>query len=148
MELIIFTGLQASGKSTFYKEHFFNTHLRLSLDLLNTRNKENIFLSAAFSVHQKMVIDNTNPTRQERQKYIELGKINKYKIIGYYFQSSLDECLQRNQQRTGKAQVPKVGMLATYRKLELPSHQEGFDILYYVSIENNTFKIENWKNEV
>lgn len=28
MEAIIFVGLQASGKSTFYKNHYFNTHLR------------------------------------------------------------------------------------------------------------------------
>ncbi len=40
MEMIIFTGIPASGKSSFYKELFFNSHLRISMDLLNTRNKE------------------------------------------------------------------------------------------------------------
>lgn len=44
MEGIIFIGIQASGKSSFYKEKFFNSHLRVSLDLLNTRNKENQIL--------------------------------------------------------------------------------------------------------
>jgi hypothetical protein len=33
MEEIIFVGIQASGKSTFYKEKFFNSHLRISNDL-------------------------------------------------------------------------------------------------------------------
>lgn len=35
MEGILFIGIQASGKSTFYKERFFNSHLRISLDLLH-----------------------------------------------------------------------------------------------------------------
>jgi len=48
MEGIIFIGIQASGKSTFYKERFFNTHVRISLDLLNTRNKENHFFDKCF----------------------------------------------------------------------------------------------------
>ena len=34
MEAIIFTGIQATGKSTFYKQNFFNSHVRISLDLL------------------------------------------------------------------------------------------------------------------
>ena len=40
MEAIVFIGLQASGKSSFYKERFFSTHVRISLDLLRTRNRE------------------------------------------------------------------------------------------------------------
>ncbi|MEL6944740.1 MAG: ATP-binding protein, partial [Bacteroidota bacterium] len=36
MQAILFIGIQASGKSTFYKERFFNTHVRISMDLLNT----------------------------------------------------------------------------------------------------------------
>jgi len=40
MQIIIFIGIPASGKSSFYKELFFNSHIRISMDLLNTRNKE------------------------------------------------------------------------------------------------------------
>ena len=36
MEMILFVGLPGSGKSTFYKNHYFNTHLRISNDLLKT----------------------------------------------------------------------------------------------------------------
>ena len=39
MEAVVFTGIQASGKSTFYRERFFHTHLRISLDLLKTRGR-------------------------------------------------------------------------------------------------------------
>lgn len=39
MEMILFVGLPGSGKSTFYKNHYFNTHLRISNDLLRTKNR-------------------------------------------------------------------------------------------------------------
>jgi predicted kinase len=32
MELVIFIGLQASGKSTFYHERFARTHVHVSKD--------------------------------------------------------------------------------------------------------------------
>lgn len=50
MQAIIFIGIQGSGKSTLYKECFFNTHLRISMDLLNTRNKEQKLMEYARSV--------------------------------------------------------------------------------------------------
>ncbi|MEN3294973.1 MAG: hypothetical protein V7642_4226, partial [Burkholderiales bacterium] len=42
MEMLLFIGIQASGKSTFYKERFFDTHVRISMDLLRTRNRESV----------------------------------------------------------------------------------------------------------
>lgn len=60
MQLIIFTGLQASGKSTFYKEYFYKTHLRLNLDMLKTRHREKILFDACLESKSKCVIDNTN----------------------------------------------------------------------------------------
>jgi predicted kinase len=40
MEAVIFVGIQASGKSTFYCQRFFATHMRISLDMLRTRRRE------------------------------------------------------------------------------------------------------------
>ena len=44
MEAVVFVGLQGSGKSSFFRERFFATHVRVSLDLLRTRNRENRIL--------------------------------------------------------------------------------------------------------
>lgn len=141
MEGIIFIGIQASGKSTFYKKNFFHTHVRISMDLLNTRNKERKLLHCCLDVQQRVVIDNTNPTKAERAYYIEQFKAKKYKIIGYYFQTTTKDALERNEQRTGKARIPKVGIFATLKKMELPEYNEGFDELYNVSIAENDFVI-------
>jgi tRNA(His) guanylyltransferase len=53
MEAIILVGLQGSGKSSCYKDRFFCTHVRISLDLLKTRFREKRMLevwSARFSL--------------------------------------------------------------------------------------------------
>lgn len=148
MELVIFIGIQATGKSSFFKERFFNSHVRISLDLLNTRNKEKRFIDTCFSVHQKFVVDNTNPQKTDRLRYIEQAKTNKYKVIGYYFQSKLDACLERNSKRKGKECIPEVGVKATFNKLELPYYNEGFDELYYVELKNGNFEVKEWNNEI
>ena len=44
MQAVIFIGIQATGKTTFYVQHFLNTHLRISLDVLRTRHREARFL--------------------------------------------------------------------------------------------------------
>ena len=148
MEAIIFCGIQATGKSTSYIKNFFNTHIRISMDQLNTRNKENIFINTCLNIQQPFVIDNTNPTRDDRIKYIEFAKAKKYKIVGYYFQSNLDKAIERNISRIGNEKIPEVGIRGTFKKLELPSREEGFDELYYVEIVENKFIIKNWQDEV
>ncbi len=40
MEAVMFSGIQATGKSTFFQQRFFNTHVRINLDMLKTRNRD------------------------------------------------------------------------------------------------------------
>jgi hypothetical protein len=40
MERILFIGIQVMEKSTFYRERFFRTHVRVNLDMLGTRHRE------------------------------------------------------------------------------------------------------------
>jgi predicted kinase len=148
METIIFCGIQATGKTTFFKEKFFKTHIRISLDQLNTRNKEQKFIETCLLTQQPFVVDNTNPTKEDRAKYISQAKANKFKVIGYYFQSKLVEALARNSQRAGKENIAEIGIKGTFSKLALPTFEEGFDELYYVEIENNAFIIKEWTNEI
>jgi predicted kinase len=148
MEAILLIGLQASGKSSFYRERFFASHVRINLDMLNTRNREQLLLDFCITTQQAFVIDNTNPTRADRQRYIPLAKSAKFRVIGYYFQSRIEDCKLRNERRNNTAQVPLTGLLGTYAKLELPTKGEGFDELYYVRLKDDGFLIEEWTNEV
>lgn len=148
MEAIIFCGIQATGKTTFFKEFFFKTHVRISLDQLNTRNKESRFIEACMQTFHPFVVDNTNPSIEERAKYIAIARANKFKVIGYYFQSKLSDALVRNNQRSGKEKIPEIGIKGTYKRLQKPSLEEGFDELYYVTSEHNNFIVKDWSNEI
>ena len=71
--MAVMTGIQASGKSTFCQNEL-SGYVRINLDILHTRNKENIAMEEAFGAGRDMVIDNTNPTAEDRKKYIEKAK--------------------------------------------------------------------------
>jgi predicted kinase len=148
MEAIIFMGLQGSGKSSFYKDRFFQTHVRISLDLLKTRYREKLILEACLATDMRFVIDNTNPTKVERSVYITAAKARRYQVIGYYFQSVIEDCLRRNQARPECERVPNVAILSAAKRFELPTFDEGFDRLYYVRLRDGRFEVEEWQDEV
>ncbi|MEP6776545.1 MAG: AAA family ATPase [Chloroflexota bacterium] len=135
MEAIIFVGMQASGKSTFYKERFFDTHVRINLDMLRTRHRERLLLHTCIEMKQRFVVDNTNPTSAHRAGYIAPTKAAGFAVVGYYFDASVSECVARNNTRVGAARIPVVGIYSTAKKLQAPSLSEGFDTLYYVRID-------------
>ncbi|GHV89325.1 hypothetical protein AGMMS50267_16850 [Spirochaetia bacterium] len=141
-------GIQASGKSTFYKENFFNSHLRISNDLLKTKNREKLLLEYCKITQTPFVIDNTNITKTVRFKYISIIKQMDCKIIGYYFKTNINQSMEWNKNRNGKECIPDVGILGTYKKLEIPTLDEGFDILYYVEASTGNFVIKEWNNEI
>jgi predicted kinase len=141
MELVIFIGIQGSGKSTFYKERFIDTHIRINLDMLKTQNREKIILSACLEAKQPMVVDNTNPSARDRQRYIPAAKQANFKVVGYYFTSSLTSCLNRNEKRRHE-KIPVEAIVSTYNRLESPTYAEGFDTLYEVEIsEDGEFRV-------
>jgi predicted kinase len=149
MEAVILIGIQASGKSSFCQDRFFDTHVRINLDMLKTRYREKCLLDACLTAKQQFVVDNCNPAREDRRRYIEPARAAGFKVVGYYLQSKVDDCKERNEQRTGKQVVPPKAILGAAGRLELPSYEQGFDKLYYVKVSGNGgFNIEEWKDEV
>jgi len=149
MQLVLFCGIQATGKSTFYQQRFFHSHVRLSLDLLRTRHREQRLLQVCLGTQMRCVIDNTNPTRAERATYLAPAKAAGFEVVGYFFQSIAAEALVRNQQRPAARQVPEKGIRATRNRLELPTRVEGFDQLYFVrALGNQEFELTDWQDEI
>lgn len=152
MDLIILIGLQAAGKSTFARTRFADA-VYVSKDAMrNVRNKarrQEAMIRKAFEEGQNVVVDNTNPTLADRQALIALGRAYGARILGYFFSSRVQECLERNLQRTGKARVPDVAIHATRRRLEIPAFAEGFDELYYVTLDvpREDFRVIAWQEE-
>lgn len=145
MEVIIFTGIQAAGKSCFFRARFFDTHVRINLDMLKTRHREKLLFEACLAAKQPVVVDNTNLTRADRANYIQAGQAHGFRVIGYYFRSVIAESLRRNTGREAEKQVPERGVLGAAGRLEIPDPGEGFDALFYVKLDDG-FVVEPWRS--
>jgi hypothetical protein len=149
MEAVIFVGIQAVGKSSFYKQRFFATHVRISLDLLRTRHRERSLLEWCLAHDQPFVVDNTNPTVAERAVYIAPSRAARLRVVGYYFESNVPASIRRNTARSGTARVPEAAIGGTKRRLVLPSLAEEFDALHFVRLgPDGSFLVEEWRNAV
>ena len=96
-----------------------------------------------------MVVDNTNPTGEERRPLAALGHEHGARVIGYYFEAEVRECVERNRGRRGKERVPDVAIYATAKKLVPPSRSEGFDELFRARIVGggSGFEVRAWDGE-
>ena len=148
LELVVLMGLQASGKSTFFRERFAATHEHVSKDLFRNNRDRNRrqeqLITAALGAGRSVVMDNTNPTVEDRRTPIRLGREFGARIIGYYFEADPRECLSRNARRQGIARVPAVAIFATAKKLTPPSPEEGFDELFRVRLRTSGFEVRSW----
>jgi predicted kinase len=150
IQVVLLCGLQAAGKSSFYRARFAATHVHVSKDLWpNVRRKglrQERVMRQALSAGRSVVVDNTNVTVSERAEVIALAKAYGAEIIGYYFPISVVDALSRNQGRSGRAQVSEVAIRATVHRLEPPQLAEGFDQLYLVRAGDGDFAVEEPAN--
>ena len=131
--LVIFVGLPASGKSTYFRERFAATHVHVSKDLLARGARQEVLIEKALAAGKSVVVDNTNPSPAIRAPLIALGRRHGARIAGYFFEVDVKTALVRNRQREGKARVPDVALFVTKKKLVPPSYDEGFDEIHVIA---------------
>jgi predicted kinase len=133
MEMIVFSGIQGAGKTIFFQQRFAATHVRISLDMLRSRNREDIMLFACLAAQQPVVVDNTNPTAAQRTRYAAIAKAAGFRTALYFFEAKIEEALSRNALRLPSQVVPEIGVRGTFAKLELPTPAEPFDEIFHVA---------------
>ncbi len=145
MEAVIFIGIQAAGKSTFYRDRFFNTHVRLNLDMLKTRHRLRLLTRACLEAKQRFVLDNTHPAAADRAPYIAMARAAGFRVTGFYFAPDVQGSLRRNEERDESQHIPRKGIFGTLKRLEPPTYAEGFDDLYCVRISpSGGFDVVEW----
>jgi len=131
VEVIIFVGLQAAGKSTYYHTHLAATHVHVSKDRMkNARNRDarqNEMIIEALSSGRSVVVDNTNPTPFVRAPVIALARRFGARVVAYHFETEVKDAVARNRLREGRARVPDIAIYRTSKQLVPPSFAEGFD---------------------
>src|SRR2546430_2286649 len=92
-ELILFVGLQGSGKSSFYRARFAGTHDLVSKDRFpNNRNparRQRQLVEESLGAGRSVVIANTNARPEDRAELIALARAFGAAVVGYYFESRL-----------------------------------------------------------
>ncbi len=150
---MIFIGLPASGKTTFYQQRFCATHRHISKDhwpnLTRKDARQAAMLRDALSAGQSVVVDNTNPAPSDRAPVIALARELGARVIGYHFTATTREAVGRNRGREGRERVPDVAIFTKARRMVGPRLDEGFDQLYLVSIDSdNRFVVEPAKPDL
>jgi predicted kinase len=137
MELVVLIGLPGAGKSTFYRERLAAATL-VSKDLLGAggrlAERQGALVRAALGRGESVVVDNTNPAIADRAPLIAEARRQGARTIGYLFTPDLAGSRRRNAARTGKARVPDVALYVAAKRLQPPTHEEGFDELYDVRL--------------
>ena len=144
---MILIGLPASGKSSFFAAFYKGKYTHINLDTLRTRKKEASLLAECLMTSESFVVDNTNLLKSDRQRYIVPAKAEGYRVKGYFFQSALADCIERNKKRSGKARIPDVAITSKFSMLELPDIEEGFNELFLVKLDRGEFLIEKWEDK-
>lgn len=151
LTVVLFVGIPGSGKSTFFRARFAETHVLVSKDLWpNARHRDRRqarVIDEALAAERSLVVDNTNPTREERAAVIEAARRHGARVVGYYFATPLADALSRNARREGRARVPDAGVHAIAKRMCRPALDDGFDELHCVRLTEGGFAVEAWKGE-
>jgi len=132
-EAVIFVGLQGSGKTTYFNDHFATTHEHVSRDVQKTAEREAQVIRECLRLERSFVIDNTNITKAARAAYIRQAKAAGFRVVSYFFATPVRMAIGRNNHRKDKKAIPVPAILRSAKQLEPPAVEEGFDEIVTIS---------------
>tara|TARA_B110000285_G_scaffold219568_1_gene270278 strand:- start:76 stop:1140 length:1065 start_codon:yes stop_codon:yes gene_type:complete len=147
-DVIIMMGPQGSGKSTLSKSlHEFTL---ISQDELKYKEKCLKLMDKTLKEGGKVIVDNTNPTRNKRASYIDIAKKYDKKILLIVIDITKEQSMflvnyRANINKTKK--VPDVVIHVYYKNFETPIKEEGIDKILTRTFVPDYTKFERSKFE-
>jgi predicted kinase len=145
VDLVVLSGLQGAGKSSFFHARFAATHAHVSRDAFpsarDPRARQRALVEAAARAGRSVVVDNTNARLEDRTALVTLARSLGMRPVLYWFAPDVRASLARNARRAGRARVPAAAVLATAKRLAAPDPAEGFERAYEVRPLQDAFEI-------
>lgn len=131
--MVLAVGSPASGKSTFYRRHLKERNfVHINRDTLKTIPKCLAAVKSAFESKQSVYIDNTNPSIESRQVFIEFAKEFDFPVKCVHFLADEWLCKHLDVFRvisTNSEPLPSVAFNSFRSKYQEPLENEGFDFV-------------------
>ncbi|XP_064116042.1 uncharacterized protein F21D5.5-like isoform X1 [Macrobrachium nipponense] len=138
LEVIVFVGYPGSGKSFLASTHFAAAgYVQANRDTVGSWQKCISIMEKSLQEGKNVVIDNTNPDVESRQRYILAAKKLKVPVRCFVFNVSKDHCRHNNKYRTfsGANHESISDMVYNMYKSKYvePTLKEGFDDIVKVN---------------
>ncbi|CAF1099352.1 unnamed protein product [Rotaria sordida] len=141
-EIIVMCGLPASGKSWFVKKYILpHKYEYVNRDVLGTWQQCVKMTETALTKKQSVVIDNTNPDKESRQRYIEVAKKFNVPCRCFVMNVSVEHAKHNNLFRqmngTDKAHkdVNEIIIMGFNKRYIKPTMEEGFSEIVMVNMQ-------------
>lgn len=143
IEMVILVGKQASGKSHLCENYFVpNGYQRINRDTLGTVAKCEKVARETLKAGKSVIIDNTNPSIEDRKKFIEIAKELSIPVRCLVMNTPdvIIEHMNLFRERTiaNSRRIPQVAYNMFNKKFQEPNKSEGFsDIVKVDFVLNN-----------
>ena len=152
-EVIVLIGSPGSGKTTFTENYLVpKGYVRISQDSLKTKEKVVNCLIQNIEKGNKIVIDSTNPQKDNRSEYIKICNKYNYPIRAFVFQVTKEFAMHLNNLRIinknrkhYSAYVNNIPIHSFFKNYEEPETKEGFTEVVQVNFVPGPFENEEDK---
>lgn len=131
LEVILMVGCPGSGKSFFCEQFLISKgYVRVNRDKLGSWQKCVKLMEESLSAKKKVVIDNTNPNKESRKRYIDAAK--KYNVPCRCFAMQVDVAHAKHNNKfreltdRSHLKVSDIIINSYFKQFEEPTLDEGF----------------------